>query len=317
MIATLFAFALAASQAPAPADGVCALARPEACSDTRDLADDPAFAVELKRFVGERTTHFLDVGGRAYPETLAVLTGPTAPMQKIGDLYLFTGCRDKACEEQGAALLNATGQFVAVAVLHTDCGRFAPSKTCFERDILSVIIPEDGQDQTVVDALTAWARRQVEANLASPGAPATRLEQVEVIGAARPRAPTVAKAYRLPPQPKAEVAAAQPEPEPQPPPVEAPRAVAVAKPPTAKPQPPKAEALAAAAPAPEPQTPHTAATAIAKDALVKLAQADPAPPPPPASAIIELPSAPTPDKPAPKPKPKPKTWVWHWTPYGY
>ncbi len=310
MISVLFAFALAG------APGGCSPHELDACRDTAQLVQDAGFQAELKRFVGERPTRFLTGGGRAYGESLAVLSGPADPVQKIGELYLFSACKDQSCEEKGAVALDAGGDIVAVGVLHTECAKLLLTRDCFERDTLSVFTVKGQEDQPLVETLSDWARRQVAASSAAPGAPLTRLARVEVIGSARP--------IQAEPVQKAEVAPA--------PKAKSPKLKSTASGKEAKVAAALTELAKQQAEAPRPQRQALAQTQLqppvqpARQEAPKpqrLAQIDPAPTAGPPAAV-QPPAVQAAAPPAAKAKPKPakpksegwfKGWKWHWTPY--
>ncbi len=315
MIATLFAFALTA--APAPEAGGCSLEAPEACRDAGMLVRDPEFQAALKAYVGTRNTSYLGDNGRAGDEDLAVLGGPVHPAGRIGGFYLFTGCRTDACDEAGAAVLEPDGQFAAVAILHTNCAAFARAKDCFLRETLSIFTDKDDPDEGVVNGLTEWARRQVQINAQSPGAPITHLEKVELIAAARrpPGRPAPPKIDRPKPAPasgrepvarQAQPPASWPAPEPRPEPK--PEAgVAAPQPPSAPPSPVSSQPPSSPEPARSVETPAApppkAEPAPQRPKAKPAPKPKPSPPPQPEPAPAPAPSTPPP---APEPPPPPK-----------
>ncbi len=187
MLVALFAAALAAAPV-SPRDG-CTPQTPMACQGANQLARDPGFQAELKGLVGNRQTGYLDFNGRAYPEVMLLLRSPADPPRSVDGGVLLAGCREHStCEEKAAVLMRPGGQLGAVAVMHTNCARLNSRKDCFEHFTLSVFTPR-GDDQGAVDVLRAWAKAQVAANLASPGAPATFLDRVEQLAGDTPKAP--------------------------------------------------------------------------------------------------------------------------------
>jgi hypothetical protein len=354
LIFSLFALALAA--APVPDAGGCALQQLAACPDVRALVQEQPFQDELKRFVGNRQTGYLIEKGRASDEAMMALGGPAEPVQRLGDLYLFTACRERSCEEKGAVALQPDGQFVAVAILHTSCAKLFPAKDCFLRDTLSILTNKDGAAQAAIDGLSDWARREVMASNDLPGAPTMRLERVELVEAAgatavveaepkaaRPAKPKKASrpapTIKLQPliateAPRPDAPAPETRPEvapPAPTPAPAVQAEQVPAAPAATPTPaPVAQAAPPLPPVrtPAPQVPAPAAEPPPPPTPTSLSGAEvyavrtrPILPPLPA-APLPVSTAPTPPALLPPPVPKkPKKpvdwWKWNWTPYGY
>jgi hypothetical protein len=349
----LIPIAIALALAAAPAYGVCALEQLSDCLDTAQLVQDPAFAPALRRFVGDRRTGFLVQNGEASREALMALSGPADPARMMGDLFLFTACRDKSCEEKGAAVVRRDGAIVAVAVLHSDCARMFPAKDCFLKETLSVFAGGSESDKAVIDQLSDWARRQVAAQAASPGAPSIRLQRVEVLAANG--APEQAAVQTAPPPAPAalpRVAAAVPPPviqtptePPLPPQVEPPRALPPPEPaappavlaqaePAASLPPPAAISAGSAAPqtlekrtvqapavTPAAEEAARPATPVSEADVVAAVVRQPHLERPPAPILIStLPVPPTviPILPPVPKKEKPKSWrwKWSWTPYG-
>ena len=352
MLSIAFALALAAAPASASAPGAdgCALLNPSACRDAGTLARDAAFRTALRQFVGERRTGYLTGAGQAYPEALAVLSGPAQPVRRLRNLYVFTACADASCDDQGSVALQPDGELAAVAILHSDCVGLRRVGDCAQREVLSILRRQD-DDLGLIEALSAQARQDLSTRPITPGMPIKNLDRVEVIALDGPPAPAA-------PQ----IAAVRPAPQIAPPPAAAPKPAIQAAPP-----PPRLAAAPAPRivipaptvdipPPPAPvvqarQAPPPAPIPAPAPAPVVVARAEPPPPPQPpgeppvlsevtvdvAPARVELQPLPRPPErvplyrppkvilvmvrprdmePSPPPKPKPPRdgWQWHWTP---
>lgn len=107
----------------AAAAAVCALATPQACSNTNQLIHDEAVESELRRLTLGRSAAFLY--GREAPvleQLLEVLGGPPEKPVKVGPYRLFAACRAHSCDEKGALLVGEGGEIAGAAILYTGCG---------------------------------------------------------------------------------------------------------------------------------------------------------------------------------------------------
>jgi hypothetical protein len=312
-------FALALTLAPPPTAGACTQLSVTACADAAALAKDPGFRATLREFTGNQITGWLTPNGRAYDETLAMLSGgPPQPPRKLRSLYVFTGCADATCEDQGAVVLLPDGELIAAAALHTDCNSLRRTSDCVSRQVLTIM--RRGDDFSIVDALSEWARTSWTDRPVAPGTAIKHLDRVEV-GAVDGPAPAMEplepkpaprnQDYDIPgPGKRAPRPPPAPPPAPTPPPPGIPRVVITPPPPnftyrpepvrpalppilvpvpSMEPAPPKPQPL----PAPKPVTPEPPPKPAAKAAPPPEPEPEPEPPTPKGPVVAADPNAPS------------------------
>jgi hypothetical protein len=164
-VVSAFVFSLFAATLTAQADDGCSVNTPAHCGDTSELVRSRGFASEIGKFLGEARADYLYPGNHPVSEQLlSVIGGPPDVPRRIGTFWLFTACRFHSCDEKGAVVLRPDGEPVAVAILHTLCGKPNRDIACASRDVLSIYWrPPLPQWETISDALSAWGKSAANA----------------------------------------------------------------------------------------------------------------------------------------------------------
>jgi hypothetical protein len=158
--------------AASPAPQACMLAKLEACANTNQLVDDPAFGAALKRFFGPARGDYLYPGGLTSDQAREALHGPPNDAKRLAEgSWLFTACRAHSCPEKGAVILTPEGQVLAVGLLNFRCHKTAQGQAgCDQGRHLDIFVRRRDLDAArLVQPLDAWAKAQVAAETAQFG----------------------------------------------------------------------------------------------------------------------------------------------------
>ncbi|MGR6327670.1 hypothetical protein ACU5AX_01250 [Sphingomonas sp. XXL09] len=146
----------------AAAPATCSLTQPDACLTTAELLAAPGATDAIRAVVGGQRANLLSDGlPPVADQALAVLGGEADKPQRIGGAWLFTACRQDACGEKGAVVVDAAGKIAAVGVVHGACGVEVQKPGCGRRLSLSLY----GGDAMVRyrRAIVEWAEKVSDA----------------------------------------------------------------------------------------------------------------------------------------------------------